>query len=67
MFLGLFSIWQNIEPSLVHFNAFGHCFLFVNGQILNKKSSHLITLITHYLWMTLRYFGKRISILKYAF
>ena len=37
---GLFSILKNVLPTYAIFNAFG----VVSGQILNKKSSHLVTL-----------------------
>ena len=35
----VFCIWKKIEPSLASF-----MFMVVNGHILNKKSSHLVTL-----------------------
>ena len=43
-FAGSFSIWQHVEPTLVNSFAFGQIIDVVNGHILNKISSHLVTL-----------------------
>ena len=41
---GLFSLWQNLEPTLVNFYAFGK-----KCNVINEKwSSHLVTLATFY-------------------
>ena len=40
----LWSIWQNNKHPLVSFYAIGQIFIAVNGLILIKKSSHLVTL-----------------------
>ena len=43
--IALFSIWQNFKPLLEKYKRLiGQIFIVVNGQILNKLSSHLVTL-----------------------
>ena len=37
MFLGLFSIWLNVELSLANFWSKWQVFIVVNGQILKNK------------------------------
>ena len=41
---GLFSIGENVEPTLGKIYAFGQISIVVYGQILSKQSSHLVTL-----------------------
>ena len=41
---GLFSIGENVEPTLRKIYAFGQISIVVYGQILSKQSSHLVTL-----------------------
>ena len=33
---GLFSIWQNFEPTWENFQCFGQIYIVVNGQIVEK-------------------------------
>ena len=40
----LFSIWQTILSTLVHFWLFGKSSLLCMAKILNKQCSHLVTL-----------------------
>ena len=40
-----FHICQNFEPTLATFYRIGQMFIVVNGQILNKLSNHLVTLV----------------------
>ena len=39
------GIWLNFDPALAKNYAFGQIFIFVNGQILSKLSTHLVTLL----------------------
>ena len=45
--LALFSIWQNVEHTLKKCVSYwiGQVFFVVNGQTLEKLSSHLVTLV----------------------
>ena len=43
--MGSYRNWENFELSLANL-ILNCCPIIVNGQILNKKSSHLITLKT---------------------
>ena len=43
-FKGILSIWRHFEPTLAIF-AVGQIFIVLIGQILNKQSSHLVTLV----------------------
>ena len=43
---GVFSIRQNLKYSLANIHATGHIFINLNGQILNRYYSHLVTLST---------------------
>ena len=44
LFEGLFSLRQNLESILATIFALGHIWVVLNGQILNKYYSHLVTL-----------------------
>ena len=43
-FEGSFRHWQNFEPNLGNTDAIGQIFHVLNGQILNKEYTHLVTL-----------------------
>ena len=40
-----FSIWQNFELILAIFYAIGQILIAVNGQIWDKQSSHMVTMV----------------------
>ena len=45
-FLGkIFSIWPNSDSTLAIIFIIGQIFIVLNGQILNKQFSHLVTLL----------------------
>ena len=52
IFEGVLCIWQNFEPSLNKFDAIGQIFIIEYGQILDKQSSHPVTLSRSQLIMT---------------
>ena len=65
------SIWQNFELAQVNFICFGQVFIAVNSQILNTKSSHLVTLAFQHCFMNQiqilkRDFSHRLRFLKWA-
>ena len=54
-FMALFSIWQHLELTLAIFYANGQIFIVVNGQMLIKQSSHLVSLDFNFLeiWVSI--------------
>ena len=56
-FKGLVSICQNLEPTLANFLGYSTIFIVVSGQILNKETSHLVTLgrLSEVIGLTLKY------------